>query len=264
MPDSASSAVPFFDTAHLNALLGADAARFSIEQVEECASTNSELLTRAKRDEPPDSGCLLIAERQHAGRGRRGRTWLAAPGHSLTFSLLWRFPATSRLEGLSLAVGLALARAMGPQIQVKWPNDLLRNGGKLAGILIEMSAPQTLVIGIGINLSLPAPLPPELPIAPAALFEQTPSAQARHELLAALLRELRAALDCFAERGWAPFRDEWQQRHAFHDQPVRIFDATERESFGICRGVDAQGALLLETDGVLQRLISGEISVRPA
>ncbi|MEK7738086.1 MAG: biotin--[acetyl-CoA-carboxylase] ligase, partial [Pseudomonadota bacterium] len=105
----------------------------------ECDSTNSRLLSLAETGAA--AGSVLATERQTGGRGRRGRSWLSASGDSLTFSLLWRFQPNRSLSGLSLAVGVAVARALEALgvrgITLKWPNDVLLNGRKLAGVLIE-------------------------------------------------------------------------------------------------------------------------------
>jgi len=146
--------------------LGLQAGRFDVDALAECDSTNSELMRRADRGAP--AGTVIVADRQRAGRGRRGRSWLSSPEASLTFSLLWRFPGSpTRLSGLSLAVGVGLARALGglgaPGVRLKWPNDVLlaTNGdfAKLAGILVELASDRRgtqAVIGIGINLRLSA------------------------------------------------------------------------------------------------------------
>ena len=245
--------------------LGPLARRFDVDVLDTCASTNAELLARA--DAGAASGTVLVANEQTAGRGRRGRTWIASPGDSLTFSLLWRFAPGTAPAGLSLAVGLAVARALrkvgAGDTALKWPNDILRNRRKLGGILVELlpGAPHAAVIGIGINLHLPAAMPPDLRAASAAL--ELPATD-ESTLYAALLTELLAALEQFAAAGFAALRDEWVARHAFQDAPVLLSAdfAVPRE--GICRGVDTDGALLFETAAGIERVLSGEVSLRPA
>jgi BirA family biotin operon repressor/biotin-[acetyl-CoA-carboxylase] ligase len=143
--------------------LKAAAGRIDLQVLEECDSTNLQLQQMAKTGAP--SGTLLLANRQTAGRGRRGRSWHQGP-QSLAFSLLWRFPEHRAPSGLSLAVGLAIAEALSvtasSPAQLKWPNDVLIDGRKIAGILIESAGPQCFVIGIGINLGSIDNLPPEL------------------------------------------------------------------------------------------------------
>jgi BirA family biotin operon repressor/biotin-[acetyl-CoA-carboxylase] ligase len=255
------------DLAALQRALGPLACRFDADLLAECGSTNAELLARAEA--VAASGTVVIAEQQTAGRGRQGRSWIAAPGDSLTFSLLWRFAPRTSPAGLSLAVGLAVANALdkvGPRgtapIRLKWPNDLLKEGKKLGGILVELvpGAPHAAVIGIGLNLRLPAGMPAELRAQSAALD----SGVDPNELLAALLAELLAVLESFALAGFAALRDDWTARHAFENAPVRLHSDFAPPRDGICRGVDTDGALLFETGGRVERVLSGEVSLRPA
>ncbi|MBA3032103.1 MAG: biotin--[acetyl-CoA-carboxylase] ligase [Gammaproteobacteria bacterium] len=244
--------------------LGGCAHRFDADLLSECDSTNAVLLARAEAGAP--SGAVVIAGTQTAGRGRRGRTWISAPGDSLTFSLLWRFAAGTAPAGLSLAVGVALAEALekvgagGTAIQLKWPNDLLLGGRKLGGILVELlpGAPHAAVIGIGLNLHLPDALPDDL---------QTQSAALNHsgdpnELLARILIELLSVLERFAASGFADLRNAWMARHAFADVPIRLLSDFAPQRIGMCRGVDVDGALLLEEAGQVKRVLSGEVSLR--
>ena len=257
--------------AAIAAKLGPVARRFDIDVLPSCDSTNAVLLGRAEAGAA--SGTVVIAEEQTAGRGRRGRTWFASPGDSLTFSLLWRFAGLpARLSGLSLAVGVALARALeglgARDVCLKWPNDvLLRQGesyAKLAGILIELSSDRRgtqVVIGIGLNL-----LPPtgDLPQPAAGLNQALVGEQERHLVLAAILAALAEVLDVFAATGFAGIKADWQQRHAWQGERVRLQGEGEAESSGYCRGVDDDGALLLETASGVQRIFSGDVSLRRA
>lgn len=245
--------------------------RFDVDAVDCLDSTNSELQRRA--DAGAASGSVLVADIQTAGRGRRGRHWLSTPEHSLTFSLLWRFPGPpGRLAGLSLAVGVALAKGLANlgahDIGLKWPNDvLLRQGddyGKLAGILVELASDRRgtqAIIGIGLNLVRPAG---ELPQAAAGLADITGCVHERHTVLAALLDALAETLDAFTVDGFAGLKMDWQARHAWQDQAVRLLGDGETPLDGICRGADADGALLLETGSGMQRIFSGDVSLRRA
>lgn len=253
-----------FDLSALAQVLGADACRFDVDLLPSCESTNAVLLARAEAGAP--SGSVLIAAEQTAGRGRRGRAWLSAPGDSLTFSLLWRFaPATSPM-GLSLAVGVAMTRALtklgAGETALKWPNDVLMGGRKLAGVLIELVSgqPHAVVIGIGLNLRLPTNMPAEVR-ATAAALDLPVSISA---LLATLLVELRAVLETFSHAGFGGLREEWTARHAFAEAPVRLLAEFAPPREGICRGVDREGALLLEVDNRIERVLSGEVSLRGA
>ncbi|WP_153148034.1 biotin--[acetyl-CoA-carboxylase] ligase [Dechloromonas sp. H13] len=259
------------DPALLKIRLGALAGRFDVDALAECDSTSSELLRRAERGAP--AGTVVVADRQHAGRGRRGRQWLSAPGDSLTFSCLWRFtgPAT-QLAGLSLAVGVAVSEALeglgARRVRLKWPNDvLLEQGGdyaKLAGILVELASDRRgtqAVIGIGINLRAPAG---DLPQPAAGLADDLPALPDRHDLLAALLGALAGALDRFEGGGFAALQSAWQRRHAWQNQPVRLLQDGVVDGEGICLGADTDGALLVETPVCIKRFLSGDVSLRRA
>jgi len=236
----------------------------------EVESTNSLLLDLAQRGQAHKS--VLAAEWQSGGRGRRGRAWLSPLGGGLTFSLLWRFnrPLTA-LSGLSLAIGVALARglhALGVEgAHLKWPNDVLVDGGKLAGILIEthgdMLSAATAVIGIGVNVRALAAADRPTEYAAAAIEDVLPGQVDRNELLLRLLAELDAVLHGFDQHGFAPFRAEWQALHVWQGQPVRVLGAGRDELAGIALGVDDTGVLLLETADGVRAVHSGEVSLRP-
>lgn len=215
------------------------------------------------------AGSVVVAERQLAGRGRRGNSWFSSPDASLTFSLLWRFSPQVQLTGLSLAVGVALARALErlgiAGIALKWPNDVLLQGGKLAGVLIELvpgARPSAAVIGVGINLLLPPELPAEIRQNAAALANAGITLPAPATLLARLLAELHGVLHSFAAEGFSAWHAAWQERHAYAGQVVRLLADHAAPLEGRCLGVDGDGALLLETASGIQRIISGEVSLR--
>ncbi|WP_374603561.1 biotin--[acetyl-CoA-carboxylase] ligase [Niveibacterium sp.] len=253
------------ELARLKAQLGPVAARFDADLLETCPSTSSLLLDRAAAGAP--SGAVLWALEQTAGRGRRGRAWVARPEASLTFSLLWRFQPGTRLSGLSLAAGLAVAQALeglgARDIALKWPNDIWLDGRKLGGILIELhqsGARTAAVIGIGLNVAPPAPGDVlDQPV--AGLSESSAVSTDPVVVLAAVLASLATTLDLFERQGFAVLRDAWLARHALQDQPVRLVDDSG-EAEGLCRGVDAEGALMLERDGLLVRVLGGDVSLR--
>jgi BirA family biotin operon repressor/biotin-[acetyl-CoA-carboxylase] ligase len=254
----------------LNSRLGSLAGRFDVDALDTCDSTSSELLRRAERGAP--AGSVVVADRQSAGRGRRGRQWLSAAHESLTFSVLWRFTApASRLAGLSLAVGVGLLRALDKlgarDVFLKWPNDvLLRSGNdsaKIAGVLIELAADRRgtqVIIGIGLNLQRPTA---DMPQAAAGLCAAMPSPPERHDVLAAILCALADIFETVAADGFIALKNEWQSRHLWQDQPVQIIAEEGEPQAGICRGVDHDGALLLETGSGIQRIFSGDVSLRP-
>ena len=256
--------------AELAAALGPLARDFALDWVSECASTNTALV-----DAPPaDDGRIhvLVADRQHAGRGRRGRQWLSWEGASLTFSTLWRFaPGAPAPAGLSLVAGLALARALEQLgvhgVQLKWPNDVLVHGDKLAGILIDLlpsrGRPPAAVIGIGLNLRLPEGHGIENQTGVTDLAQALESAPpAPAAVLAIILTEMHRLFDTYAVGGFPALRGAWQQRNAFADLPVRIVSDDDIRT-GICAGVDDDGALLLRTDTGMQRILAGDVSLRP-
>jgi BirA family biotin operon repressor/biotin-[acetyl-CoA-carboxylase] ligase len=266
----------------LVAALGGQARHFDIDLLEQCDSTNSVLLSRAENGSA--GGSVVVAREQSAGRGRRGRTWISAAGDSLTFSLLWRLPQGVQPAGLSLAAGLAVVRslegflsvgagdtplAMSPQL--KWPNDILLEGRKLGGILVELlpgaiRGSNVAVIGCGINLRLPSAMPDELRTQSAALNDAAPDRGAEldpNKVLAALLIALRDTLEQFNRGGFASLHMQWMAYDAFADRTVRVLSEFAAPLEGVCRGVNADGALRLEVDGKIQHLLSGEISLRP-
>lgn len=260
---------PLIDPARLKPLLGTLAVRFDVDALAEASSSSDLLLERAAHG--AGSGSVLVVDRQTAGRGRRGRHWASAPAASLTFSLLWRFDGgIERLAGLSLAVGVAVVRALAvlgvDGAALKWPNDVLLSGRKLAGILVELSSERrgmVAVIGIGLNLQ-PPPDAAALDVPAAALADALPAVPERHALLAQLLLELAPLLDRFAGDGFAALRDEWLRLHAWQDLPVRVLRDGRVELEGICRGADADGALLVDTGAGIERCLSGDLSLRGA
>lgn len=282
---------PLIDPAQLCPLLGPLAVRLDVDCLAECTSTNDVLGTRAAQGAA--AGTVIVADRQSAGRGRRGRQWASSPADSLTFSLLWRFgrgadglPSVP-LSGLSLAVGLGLVRgllaldpALRGQIGLKWPNDLLLGTpdtatGKLGGILVELSSDRKgtqAIIGVGINLQAP---PPEALVTtdtegaaapsslrPAGLAQAMSTPPSRTALLATLLRGLVTVLDEFSQQGFAPLRADWEAHHLWQHQPVALFNDGIEQGSGLCRGVDNDGALLIETGNGLQTLLAGDLSLR--
>ncbi len=248
--------------------LGEEAGLFDIEILPQAASSNTLLLQRAGLGAAATpGGSVLAVELQTAGRGRLGRTWHSGLGSALTFSLLWRFDCgLNALSGLSLAVGVAIARTLNGlgvrEVQLKWPNDVLTEQGKLGGVLIEaqgdMLGPSTVVIGIGLNCSLPERLLDQIDQPAAALDEICRDMPTRSRLLAVLLRELAGALRQFAQHGFAAFGDEWERYHIHQDRPVQLRMADGSVTTGIARGVSASGELCLETADGIRQFNSGE------
>jgi len=239
------------------------ASRVPVEVVAETGSTNADLLARAPALAGP---VLLVAETQTAGRGRAGRSWLSATG-SLTFSLAWKFDGLHAMAGLPLAVGVALAEALGRlgvQVRLKWPNDLLKDGDKLAGILIETAqAPgggAWAVIGIGLNLVMPDELEERIGRAVAAV--PWLARMDRNQLMAVLLDELAAALDEFGRSGFAAFSSRWNLLHAWQGERVTIIDRGTVLHEGLAAGVDDAGRLLLDGAEGRVAIAAGDVSLR--
>jgi BirA family biotin operon repressor/biotin-[acetyl-CoA-carboxylase] ligase len=240
-------------------------AGVAVEVVPETGSTNADLLARAPGLAAP---VLLVAENQTAGRGRAGRSWLSSSGGSLTFSLAWHFDGgPQRLAGLPLAVGVALAESLarlGVQVQLKWPNDLLKDGNKLAGILIETQAAPAggtwTVIGVGLNLVMPDELEEQIGRTVAAV--PWLAQMDRDALMAALLDGLAASLREFAGAGFGAFAARWNLRHAYQGQTVRIIDHGAVLHEGVAAGVDDGGRLLLDTDAGRITIVAGDVSLR--
>ncbi len=208
---------------------------------------------------------------QTNGRGRRGRSWQAGLGASLTFSVLWRFQCgATGLSGLSLAVGIAMIRALHEfgvtDAKLKWPNDVLIGREKLAGILIElqcdMEGPSVAVIGVGVNLNLPNSIKQQIdqPATDLASVTQTPINP--NALLGSLLKHLTDVLSTFEQRGFASVRDEWTQHHAYHHQQVKMLHPDGSETVGTVVNVAEDGNLLVNTPAGERRFSSGEISLR--
>ncbi len=248
--------------------LGAHASRFALEVLDSTASTNTLLMARAAG---AATGSVIAAEWQTHGRGRRGRPWHSLPGAALTFSLLWRFQqGAGLLSGLSLAVGVAVARALTTLgvdgAGLKWPNDVLWCGRKLAGILIEMQGdmlgPSAAVIGIGLNCRLPGALRDRIDQPAADLASACDGAPDRNRVLALLLIELARVLDEFGRSGFAPLRDEWQRCHVYQGKAVSITLPDGSAVSGTAEGVADDGTFLITTSSGQRRFHSGDVSVR--
>jgi len=232
-------------------------------------STSSELLRRAASD--GDDLLVCCAETQTAGRGRRGRDWRSPLGGNLYFSLLKRFDhGMGALTGLSLAAGTAVIAALSDcgvsGTGLKWPNDVLAGGRKLAGVLIELGGeflgPCYAVIGIGINLRLPADIVAAIdqPVTDIATLTGT-DPPSRNRLAGRLLARLIETLDRFAEHGFAAIAADYARADLLRGKTVRVAaaDATRE---GIADGVDSRGALRVRHGDAIATYDSAEVSVR--
>lgn len=237
----------------------------------EVDSTNTRLLDAPPP--PPGSMDVCLTELQRAGRGRRGRRWIAPFGAGVAMSAAWTFSdGASTLPSLSLAVGVAITRALSRAgavgVALKWPNDIYFQDRKIGGVLIELKAeasgPAHVVIGIGINVALPAAARREIEAAGvrvAAVADACPGAPSRNRVAGAILDELLSMLWQFEREGFAAFRGAWTALDALRDRPARVALADTMVS-GTARGVDGEGALLLDTGAGVRRFVSGEASLR--
>lgn len=246
-------------------------ARFlQLEFVEVATSTNTLLAANAVQGAP--HGSCFVTELQTQGRGRRGRAWHSGLGGALTFSLLWRFEqGASTLSGLSLAVGVALLRALRmlgvPRLTLKWPNDVLSDFHKLAGILVEIqgdiSGPCAAVIGVGINYRLHVKTRAQIDQAVTDLESLIHPLPNKNVLLAQLLNSLVGVLTEFERVGFAGLREEWLKYHTpFQNKWVALTLANNRTQEGKITDIGDDGALILNTGAGLERFSAGEISLR--
>ena len=255
-------------------------ARARLRRVEvawQLDSTNSTLFART--DLPAGRCDVLLAEVQTAGRGRRGRSWLATPGGTLCLSVGWTFGQMPRDVGsLGLAVGVCVLRALREHLpaavqartplQLKWPNDLQCDARKLGGILIDLRAeaggPSYVVIGMGLNVALDEAARTQISATgtqPCDLRSLGVSPLQRNEIVTSLIQCLIGGLIVFEHEGLKPFREEWQHADALRGRSVSV--ATVQETTrGVARGIDIDGALLVETPNGIVRFVSGDVSVR--
>ncbi|MBC8947527.1 MULTISPECIES: bifunctional biotin--[acetyl-CoA-carboxylase] ligase/biotin operon repressor BirA [Xenorhabdus] len=216
-----------------------------------------------------DSGAACVAEYQYAGRGRRGRKWVSAFGRNLYLSMYWRLeqgPAAA--IGLSLVVGIVIAEVLNRQgaerVKVKWPNDLYLDDKKLAGILVELTGKTGdaahVVIGIGINVSMSSDQQRSINQNWTNL-QQSGTIIERNKLVAEIIVELKKSLIQFENEGLTSFIPRWFELDNFINRSVKLIIG-DQEVHGIARGIDQQGALLLDINGVVVPYIGGEISLR--
>lgn len=235
----------------------------------EIDSTSSEIQRR--QAQLPDLS-MVLAETQTAGRGRRGRRWLSPPGLNVYLSCLKRFEGGfGALSGLSLAVGVIVMRtltALGIDgAGLKWPNDVLSEAGKLAGILVELGGeyqgPCVAIIGVGLNVRLTAALHEQAGQPINDLTTLAGRAPDRNRVAAALVAALAEGLDQFEREGFNAFVDEYARHDLLRDKPLRVQGATSTLE-GVGAGVDARGALLLHTADGVHRIDSADVTVRRA
>ncbi|MCY0966099.1 bifunctional biotin--[acetyl-CoA-carboxylase] ligase/biotin operon repressor BirA [Parathalassolituus penaei] len=231
-------------------------------------STNSYLLERA--GDHMGKRYAVLAEKQRAGRGRRGRHWVSPFGKNIYLSLLVTLPGDlSGQEGLSLMTAIAVERALVQLgisgIGLKWPNDVYLDGRKLAGILLEARQSQAnycqIVIGIGLNMALSDSDASSIEQPWAALRQYQPDLS-RNQVAAVLLAQLLRTVEEFQRDGFAPWVQYWAERDVYYQKEVNLVSGIN-EKRGIVKGVNRKGELLLQTEKGMEVIVAGELSVRP-
>lgn len=243
----------------------------SVETAWTVDSTNSVLL--ARQNPPFGSSDVLLAEYQTAGRGRRGRAWVAPPGGSICLSLSWAFREVPQdLGALGLVIGVCALRALRESgledVRLKWPNDIVVEGNKLGGILIELRAesagPACVVIGIGLNVALGGEVLKaigETGVSAIDLVTAGLKQPSRNALAAALVTQIVRGLLVFEKEGLKPFAEEWRGADALRGRQIDVH-TLEGVARGLARGIDLHGALVVETPHGVRRFISGDVTVR--
>jgi BirA family biotin operon repressor/biotin-[acetyl-CoA-carboxylase] ligase len=284
------------DRERLLSLIARPVRDWPIDIVDETGSTNADLMAKLKdmpRTAPSSAASISpfvrVAYLQTAGRGRRGRAWIAQPGNALLFSTACVLPRPPEgLAGLSLAVGTGVLEALNQlplsasaRLALKWPNDILLDDGKLAGILIETAwhtaKASAVVIGIGINLKGATELAAQLDHdhsrdaaqgpapgnVPASLSRAWPDANLT-DTLAAVLNALDATLARFAADGFRPFRQAWLAAHAYAGREVVLLEQGVEVARGMAAGIDDHGQLQIDTPNGMRTAVTGDVSLRLA
>lgn len=264
-----SSPMDLLDSSKIKECLSEPSKRLvsDVQVFDSVTSTNDIAMKHAEAKGEP--GYVCVAEQQTAGRGRRGRPWVSPYGTNIYLSLVWDFfDGAAALEGLSLAVGVAVANALKAKgvdgVELKWPNDVLVDGAKLGGILLEMTGDPSghcqVVLGVGINTSVSKKDGDEIDQA----WVDTSTLGIcidRNEFISEVIDELISMLVLFSEHGFIYFRDQWLILDAFKDKAV-VVKTGKNDMNGIANGVDNTGALKLERAGVIEAIKGGEVSLR--
>lgn len=215
------------------------------------------------------SGEVCIAEYQSAGRGRRGRQWVSPFGSNLYFSMYWKIEqGMAAAMGLNIVAALAVSDAIKSlyniDVQLKWPNDIYLSGVKLAGILIDLDGqalePCHCVIGIGLNLKMPEESAEKVDQPWTDIATHTEIEIDRNELVAEIIASLTNRLIAHQNQE-STFVHEWQTQDYFYNKLVKLISG-DKEIYGLCKGIDDQGALMLESEGVIKPMYGGELSLR--
>lgn len=259
------------DSEYLSKQITQKAKLFSKIEVLPTVDSTASYLTRSWQQQPGE-GRICVSEHQTEGRGRKGRRWVSPFGANLYFSLGLKLPlGLSALAGLSLAVGIGLTKFLNQhchqKVSLKWPNDILVDGRKLAGILVEASGDSNdhsfLNIGIGINWDMRLSHHDEIDQPWINLKSLLRTAIDRNEILLLILLQLDQILSTYIDKGFDSFRHDWVEQSAYYGQPIIIHTHTGQIS-GIEAGIDKSGAIKLKTKEGEKLFFSGEVSLRLA
>lgn len=236
----------------------------SLQVLDECTSTNTLLFQRAKELGHAAHGSVLVTNQQTQGRGRQGRSWYSAIGGCLPISVAWGFDQKqAQLGHLPLLVALACHRVLSKlhvPCQIKWPNDIMAGEAKMGGILVESMPTETgsmVVIGVGLNLIAPY-LPQQKTL---GLWDVQPSIDPQ-QVVTLFLNELADILTAFTEQGAQHLMPEYMQAHRDQNKEVELWANQTLIHQGVVQGIAEDGALLLQTNAGLERIHSGEVSLR--
>lgn len=231
----------------------------------EVGSTNDELWQRFNNGLRLPTVCL--AETQTAGRGRRGDQWQSPAVGNLYLSLFWPHCADEPRHGLSIAVGISLINTLKHyginQLRLKWPNDVLFNRQKLAGILVEsrFNTKQYTVVGIGLNFKLPISSQQLIQQPSTSLEQLCDNVPCRNWLAGKIIQNMIETIEIFEQRGLSDFLPLWQQYDALDNQNITLIDGQQRTSATAC-GINDQGELLYMHNNVIKTLSNSHISIR--
>jgi len=260
--------VPGFDRQALGKLVETNPYIEHIDVFFETQSTNQYLLDKLSIGNV--HGHVVLAEFQTAGRGRRGNQWLSPIASGLCLSIAWHFETSpASLMALSLASGVAVQRALHTfkveKTGLKWPNDIMCDGRKLGGILlesrIEAAGTCDVVLGLGLNIKLPEKRMGKIEQAVTDIAQNCIERPARNELAITVIEELVCMLQQYAKEGFAPFIEEWRKYDCLQGKQAQLHLA-EAKMAGEVLGIDENGLLIMQSDGVIQKFTSGELSVR--
>jgi len=266
-PDKSSAASSLLNLARIESGLDAQRLGTKFHYLQQTDSTNK--VARRLAENGATEGEIVIAAQQSEGRGRLGRSWVSPADVNLYCSIVLRpklVPAHAAQITLMAAVALADAISAFIPLEptIKWPNDILVDGKKLAGILTESSCTservEFVVLGIGVNLNFPlAEMPPEIRARASSLMELRGAPVDREAFIRRLIQDLDRCYGVLLELGFAKLAPRWESYFALRNRPVRV-EMIDQIVIGRAKGIDAQGALLVESgDGAVHAIIAGDV-----